>query len=59
MEIEFKNGSKIQSLSSDENKRGIIRSKRLTDKEYRQMMFDEYVRTEERIDKVMKILEFK
>lgn len=41
MKIKFENGSKIQSISSEENKRGYIRCMKLTDEEYKQIMFIE------------------
>lgn len=57
--VHFENGSKIQSISSEENKQGHIRGRMLTDEEYKQIMFIENTKAEETIDIVMKILGFK
>lgn len=40
-------------------KRGYIRGRRLTDKEYQEMIFNEQTKTEEKLDKILEILGLK
>lgn len=57
MKIKFKNGSEINTLDTkNDSKRDCIRGRRLTDKEYRELLFREQVQTEDRIDKIIKEL---
>ena len=59
MKIKFENGSEINTLDTkNDSKRGCIRGRRLTDKEYREVLFREQVQAEERVDKIIKELEF-
>ena len=58
--IKFENGSEISSVNGcEDNKRGYIRGRRLTDKEYQYMLMMEEDRAQERVDKMMKILGLK
>lgn len=57
MKIKFKNGSEINTLGvKNDSKRGFIRGRRLTDKEYREVLFREQVQAEDRVDKIIKEL---
>lgn len=59
MKIKFENGSKIEMIDSKEGtKRGYIRGRRLTDKEYREMIDNEIFQTEYRVSKILKELGF-
>lgn len=54
MKIKFGNGSEINTLDTkDDPKRGYIRGRRLTDKEYREVLFREQVKAEDRVDKII------
>lgn len=56
MTIKLTNGSEIHVIDDNElNKRGYIRGRRLTDKEYKLMMFREYVMAEEKLNYAMTI----
>ena len=55
MKIKFENGSKIETIDSkEETKRGYIRGRRLTDKEYRQIIDNEIYQTECNVSKILK-----
>ena len=57
MKIKFENGSEINTLDvKNDSKRGCIRGRRLTDKEYREVLFSEQVQAEDRVDKIVKEL---
>ena len=57
MKIKFVNGSEINTLDvKNDSKRGFIRGRRLTDKEYREVLFREQVQAEDRVDKIIKEL---
>ena len=57
MNIKFENGSEITALKTNsDEKRGCIRGRRLTDKEYKEMLFREQVQAEETISKLVKEL---
>lgn len=57
MNIKFENGSEINTLDvKNDSKRGCVRGRRLTDKEYREILFRENVQSEERICKIIKEL---
>lgn len=57
MKIKFENGSEINTLETKgESKRGCIRGRRLTDKEYREVLFRGNVQSEERVCKIIKEL---
>ena len=57
MDIKFENGSEITTLETNcDIKRGYVRGRRLTDKEYQEMLFREQVQAEERIDRLIKEL---
>lgn len=57
MDIKFENGSEITTLNTNGDvKRGCVRGRRLTDKEYQEMLFREQVQAEERIDRLIKEL---
>ena len=57
MKIKFENGSEINTLDvKNDSKRGFIRGRRLTDKEYREVLFREQVQAEDRVDKIIKEL---
>lgn len=59
MKIKFENGSEINTLETKgESKRSCIRGRRLTDKEYREVLFREQVQAEDRVDKLIKELGF-
>ena len=58
--IKFKNGSEIHSVDeSNDSKRGYIRGMKLTDEEYRRMIYCEQVKAEEKLDEILKILGLK
>ena len=60
MEIKFKNGSEIRTISNGDNaKRGYIRGRRLADNEYQEMIFNEQIRAEEKLDKILEIMGLK
>lgn len=60
MEIKFENGSEIRTISNEDNiKHGYIRGRRLTDKEYQEMIFNEQTKAEEKLDKILEILDLK
>ena len=60
MTIKLINGSEIRCITSnDDNRRGYVRGRRLTDKEYELMMFREYVTAEEKLDYAMAIMGLK
>lgn len=57
MNIKFENGSEINTLDvKNDSKRGCVRGRRLTDKEYREILFRENVQSEERVCKIIKEL---
>lgn len=57
MNIKFENGSEINTLDvKNDSKRGCVRGRRLTDKEYREIFFRENVQAEERVSKIIKEL---
>lgn len=57
MKIEFENGSKIETIdSAEEPKRGYMRGGKLTDKEYRELLYNEQVRAEDIVSKLIKEL---
>lgn len=57
MNIKFDNGSKIKSIdSAEETKRGYIRGKRFTNKEYRDFLYNEQIQAENRVSKLIKEL---
>lgn len=57
MKIKFENGSEINTLDvKNDSKRGFIRGRRLTDKEYREVLFREQIQAEDRVDKIIKEL---
>lgn len=52
--IKFKNGSKISSLHNNkETKRGIIRGRRLSDKEYGQIIDKEIANAENKVSELL------
>ena len=56
MTIKLTNGSEIHVIDDNGlNKRGYVRGRRLTDKEYELMMFREYVMAEEKLNYAMTI----
>ena len=56
MTIKLTNGSEIRDIAnSNDNRRGYIRGRQLTDKEYELMMFREYVIAEDKLDYAMTI----
>ena len=58
--IKFKNGSEIQSIDEPKDvKRGYIRGRRLTDEEYRELIFNEQIKAEEKLDKILEIMGLK
>ena len=58
--IKFKNWSEIRSIDKlNDSKRGYIRGRRLTDKEYQRMIYCEQVKAEEKLDEILKILGLK
>ena len=57
MNIIFKNGSEIKTIEAkNDSKKDCIRLRRLTDKEYKEMIFREQVQAEERVDRIIKEL---
>ncbi len=57
MKTEFENGSKIENIDSvGESQRGYIKSRRLTDKEYRRFLYNEQIQAEDRVSKLIKEL---
>lgn len=57
MNIKFENGSEINTLDvKNDSKRCCVRGRRLTDKEYREILFRENVQSEERVCKIIKEL---
>jgi len=55
MKIKFENGSKIETIDSEEEtKRGYIMGRRLTNKEYKQMIDNEIYQTECNVSKILK-----
>lgn len=60
MVIKFENGSEIHSIETNgDSKRGYVRGRRLSDREYKYMITNEQVMAEEKLDKSMKILGLK
>lgn len=56
-DISFENGSKIKVLETQQDpKRGYIRCRRLTDEEYRRMIFEEQGQAEGRVSIMIKEL---
>lgn len=56
-DISFENGSKIKVLETQQDsKRGYIRGRRLTDEEYRRMIYEEQVQAEDRVSIMIKEL---
>lgn len=59
MKIEFENGSKIETIdSSGESKRGYIKGRRFTDKEYRRFLYNEQIQAEDRVSKLIEEFRF-
>lgn len=57
MLIEFKNGSKMSYIDDDNGvKRGTMRGRRLSDKEYKQMIDSEIDNTDYRVTEMIKAL---
>lgn len=57
MNIKFENGSKIETIDFKEGtKRGYIRGRKLTDKEYRKMIDNEIFQAECGVSKILKEL---
>lgn len=57
MLIEFKNGSKMSHIDNDNGvKRGIMRGRRLSDKEYNQMINTEINNSDNRVTEMIKAL---
>lgn len=54
--IIFKNGSYIKIIPSKESKHGYIRGKRLTDEEYKRMIFRENINAEQIVNNIIKEL---
>lgn len=57
MLIEFKNGSKMSHIDNDNGvKGGFMRGRRLSDKEYKQMIDSEIDNSDNRVTKLIKAL---
>lgn len=57
MLIEFKNGSKISNIDDDNGvKRGSMRGRRLSNKEYKQMIDSEIDQSDNRVTELIKAL---
>lgn len=57
MLIEFKNGSKMSHIDNDNGvKRGFMRERRLSDKEYKQMIDSEIDNSDNRVTELIKAL---
>lgn len=57
MKIKFENESEIRNIGTSEDvKRGCIRGRQLTNKEYKSMIYNEQIQAEERVSKIIKKL---